>query len=144
MSLRIILVFTAFIEDMLKLNLVCFFLFCYENELNDRTIIRTFRTPLIHEQNLHTSWQPSGKQGFSPVTQMLSLIAKLHNLVSDSALLSPWLPNHQIVTRGVIQEWKKNNSSQVLKDLSTLICQSTILKDTTPKGLKCPDSSSSV
>ena len=47
MSLRIILVFTAFIEDMLKLNLVCFFLFCYENELNDRTIIRTFRTPLV-------------------------------------------------------------------------------------------------
>ena len=48
MSLRIILVFTAFIEDMLKLNLVCFFLFCYENELNDRTIIRTFRTPLLY------------------------------------------------------------------------------------------------
>ena len=47
MSLRIILVFTAFIEDMLKLNLVCFFLFCYENELNDRTIIRTFQTPLV-------------------------------------------------------------------------------------------------
>ena len=52
MSLRIILVFTAFIEDMLKLNLVCFFLFCYENELNDRTIIRTFRTPLV----FHVMW----------------------------------------------------------------------------------------
>ena len=31
----------------MKLNLVCFFLFCYENELNDRTIVRTFRTPLV-------------------------------------------------------------------------------------------------
>ena len=47
MSQCIILIFTAFIEDILKLKYISFFLFYYEYCVNGQAIVRTFRTPLV-------------------------------------------------------------------------------------------------